>query len=116
MPHLPPVDTGNMILKTRSGVSGVLQISLGTSLRANEWTIACENGWVKIEGENVIVCRDSQGDVQTVTIRNERTGVPPEVEAWGASLVAGKVVSEQEPEAALADLELVSWVSKFGGL
>ncbi|KAJ5627978.1 hypothetical protein N7490_010206 [Penicillium lividum] len=113
-PHLPPVDTGNMILKTRSGVSGVLQISLGTSLRANEWTIACEDGWVKIEGENVTVCRDSQGDAQTVTIKNERTGVPPEVEAWGASLVAGKVVSEQEPEAALADLELIELMLRSG--
>lgn len=105
-PYLPPVDTADMILRTRSGVTGVFQVSRGTTLRADELTVACENGWIKIEDEKVTISRD--GREEKVTVANERTGVPPEVRVWGASLVAGKVVPEQEPEAALADLELVS--------
>ncbi|KAJ6109365.1 hypothetical protein N7486_001599 [Penicillium sp. IBT 16267x] len=111
-PYLPPVDTADMILRTRSGVTGVFQVSMGTTLRADEWTVACEDGWIKIEHEKVTISRD--GQEQSVTVANERTGVPPEVRVWGASLVAGKVVPEQEPEAALADLELIELMLKSG--
>jgi predicted dehydrogenase len=103
--YLPPVDTAHVIMKTKSGVTGDFQISRGTTLRADEWTVACERGWIKVENEQVTISRD--GKTETKTIPNERTGVPPEVRAWGASLVAGKPRPEQEPEAALADLELV---------
>lgn len=104
--YLPPVDTADVILKTRSGVTGVFQISRGTTLRADEWTVACEEGWVKIENEKVTISRN--GQVEVKILPNERTGVPPEMRAWRASLSAGKLRPEQEPEAALADLELVS--------
>jgi len=103
---LPPVDNANVIMQTKSGISGTFQVSCGTSLRANEWTIACENGWIKIEGSKVTISRDGKEEVKTV--ENERTGVPPEIKAWGEALAAGAVRPEQEPEAALADLELVS--------
>ena len=42
----------------------------------------------------------------TKDLTNERTGVPPEVRAWGEVLASGHVRPEQEPETALADLEL----------
>jgi predicted dehydrogenase len=103
--YLPPVDTADVILKTKSGVTGVFQISRGTSLRADEWTIACSNGWIKVENKKVTISRD--GQIEVATIPNERTGVPPEIRAWGLGLVHGKTRPEQEPEAALADLELV---------
>lgn len=75
-------------------------------MSADEWTVACENGWIKIENDKVTISRDGKEDVKTVA--NERSGVPPEVRAWGEALVAGKIRPEQEPEAALADLEIVS--------
>lgn len=56
--------------------------------------------------DKVIVGRNGQEAVESVP--NERSGVPPEVRAWGKSLVSGKLSWEQEPEAALGDLELVS--------
>ncbi|PYH89592.1 NAD-binding Rossmann fold oxidoreductase family protein [Aspergillus ellipticus CBS 707.79] len=111
-PYLPPVDTADVILRTRAGVTGVFQISRGTSLRADEWTIACSNGWIKIENETVTISRN--GEIEVVTIPNERTGVPPEIRAWGQGLVEGKTRSEQEPEAALADLELIELMLKSG--
>lgn len=104
--YLPPVDTADVIFRTKSGVTGVFQISRGTTLRADDWTIACEKGWVQIQGDKVTISRDGQEEVKTIP--NERTGVPPEIRAWGESLVSGTVRPEQEPEAALADLELVS--------
>ncbi|KAJ5414321.1 hypothetical protein N7509_000948 [Penicillium cosmopolitanum] len=111
-PYLPPVDTADAILKTRSGTTGVFQISRGTSLRADEWTISCSNGWIKIENEKVTISRSGQTEV--VTISNERTGVPPEIRAWGQSLLEGKARSDQEPETALADLELIELMLKSG--
>ncbi|KAJ5757150.1 uncharacterized protein N7511_007332 [Penicillium nucicola] len=111
-PYLPPVDTADVILRTTSGVTGVFQISRGTSLRADEWTIVCSNGWIKIENEKVTISRD--GKIEVVTITNERTGVPPEIRAWGLGLVEGKTRPEQEPETALADLELIELMLKSG--
>jgi predicted dehydrogenase len=104
--YLPPVDSANAILKTRSGATGSFQISVASSTTADEWTVECEHGWVKIEGSRVTVSRD--GKSQEIDVPNERTGVPPEVRAWGEALSFGKPLKELEPEAALADLELVS--------
>jgi predicted dehydrogenase len=110
-PYLPPVDTADVILRTKSGVTGTFQISRGTSLRADEWTVACEEGSVTVRGEEVSISRG--GEVGVKIVRNERTGVPPEIRAWGRGILEGRVVMEQEPEAALADLEVVSLLSLF---
>ena len=104
--HLPPVDTANVILKTTSSIIGSFQTSVGTTLREDEWTVACQNGWIKVGGSIITISRD--GKVTQKAIPNERTGVPTEVRAWGEALVGGAVKKELQPEAALADLELVS--------
>ena len=111
--YLPPVDTADVILRTKSGISGTFQVSRSTSLRADEWTIACTNGWIKIEDSKATISRHGKKEVKMVP--NERTGVPPEVRAWSEALVAGSVVPEQEPEVALADLELVSPTPRYFG-
>lgn len=107
--YLPPADTINAVLKTKSGITGTFQLSVGTSLREDSWTVSCESGWITVEDSKVIICRD--GQVTKKTVPNERTGVPPEVRAWGEALATGKIRKEQEPEAALADLELVSFAT-----
>ena len=104
--YLPPADTANALLKTKSGITGTFQLSVGTSLRADEWTVACEDGWVKVEDSQVTLCRS--GKITQIKVPNERTGVPPKIRAWGEALSDGKVMAEQEPENALAHLELVS--------
>lgn len=104
--YLPPVDSANVIFKTRSGATGNMLFSVASSTTADEWTVECEKGWIKIENSKVTISRD--GKVEELNVPNERTGVPPEVRAWGEALSAGNVLKEQEPEAALADLELVS--------
>ena len=102
---LPPVDTAHTVFKTESGITGTFQISVGSSTSADEWTVECENGWIKIEDSKVTLCKD--GKVEELTVQNERTGVPPEVREWGKALAQGIVLKEHQPEAALADLELV---------
>lgn len=109
--YLPPIDTLNAIFKTKSGVSGTFQLSFGTTLHGNEWTVACENGVVSVNDSEISIT--ANGDESKICVPNERTGVPPEVRAWGKALAEGKVLKEQEPEAALADLELVSHKTAF---
>ncbi|KPM43800.1 hypothetical protein AK830_g2748 [Neonectria ditissima] len=110
--YLPPADTINAVLKTRSGVTGTFQLSVGTSLCEDSWTVSCLNGWITVEDSKVILCRD--GQVTRKEILNERTGVPPEIRAWGEALAVGKVLKEQKPEAALADLELIELMLRSG--
>jgi predicted dehydrogenase len=99
--HLPPVDTIDATAKANNGATGTISISFGTTFKGSEWTVACEDGVVSISGSKVTI-----GD-KTEDIQDERTGVPPEVRAWGEALTAGKVNERQSPEEALADLELI---------
>ncbi|KAF3017042.1 hypothetical protein E8E14_001932 [Neopestalotiopsis sp. 37M] len=111
-PYLPPVDTANVILRTQSGISGTFALSVGTTRTANAWTVACENGWILVEDDSITMCRD--GSKTHIRVPNERTGVPPEIRAWGESLAAGNVNKEQDPEEALADLELLELILRSG--
>lgn len=107
--YLPPVDTVDAILKTNTGVQGTFQVSNGTSLVGPEWTVGCENGSVTVDFSKITVrTLDDKEDVQD--IKDERTGVPPEVRQWGQALAEGRVNPEQSPSQALGDLELVSLV------
>ena len=58
-------------------------------------------GVVSVSGGKVTI-----GD-KTEEIKNEGSGVTPEVRAWGEALAAGKVNERQSPEEALADLEII---------
>jgi hypothetical protein len=119
--HLPPVDTMDAILKTNTGIQGTFQLSVATTLTGPEWTIGCEKGTVTISnpdqsalgGKDMpsytqVTVRPVDGEEIVQVIPNERTGVPPEIRAWGESLAAGRQNPEQRPEEGLADLELVS--------
>lgn len=106
--HLPPVDTVEGTAKTKQGTVGTMSISFGTTHKGSEWAIGSENGFVSISGNKVTV------DGKTEEIQDEKTGVPPEVRAWGEALVAGKVNDKQSPEEALADLELIEAMLRSG--
>jgi predicted dehydrogenase len=99
--HLPPVDTVEGTAKSKQGTVGSISISFGTTHQGAEWAVGCEDGSVSISKNKVTV------DGKTEEVQDERTGVPPEVRAWGEALTAGKVNELQSPEEALADLELI---------
>lgn len=103
--HLPPVDTVDATLKTKTGITGTFSVSFGTSLTGSEWTVACEGGSVSVSRSTVTTTIDGQEESKDV--KDERTGVPPEVRHWAAAIESGTNNGKQKPEEALADLELV---------
>lgn len=99
--HLPPVDTIDATAKAKNGATGTISISFGTTFSGSEWTVACQDGVVSVTFGKVSI------ENKTEEIQDERSGVPPEVRAWGEALAAGKANERQSPEEALADLELI---------
>ncbi len=106
--HLAPVDTVEGTAKSKRGSVGTISISFGTTHKGSEWAVGSETGSVSISGNKVTI------DDKTEDIEDERSGVPPEVRAWGEALAAGKVNEKQSPEEALADLELIEAMLRSG--
>ena len=103
--HLPPVDTVDATMRTKSGTTGTFSVSFGTTFTGSEWTIACEGGTVSISRSTITTIIN--GKEEKKEVQDEATGVPPEVRKWGEALLAGRQNERQRPEEALADLELV---------
>ncbi|KAK6841479.1 hypothetical protein PG987_002339 [Apiospora arundinis] len=100
--YLPPVDSINAVLKTKSNVIGSFIFSVGTTLSA-------------LRGGKVITTRGA-GPSAT---REEKTfeksnGVKEEVSAWAESMASGTPNPQQAPEMALADLELLQGMLTSG--
>ncbi|KAK5224577.1 hypothetical protein LTR67_000373 [Exophiala xenobiotica] len=106
--HLPPVDTVEATAKSKTGAVGTISISFGTTAKGSEWVVGCEKGFVSISRNQVTI------DDKVEEIEDEKSGVPPEVRAWGEALAAGTVNEMQSPEEALADLELVEAMLRSG--
>ncbi|KAM0801963.1 glucose-fructose oxidoreductase [Usnea florida] len=104
--HLPPVDTIDATMRTKSGVTGTFSVSFGTSFKGYEFSVACDGGTVQLSIFGSTVTTVFDGKEEKRVVQDERTGVPPEVRTWGEALVAGERNEKQEPEEALADLEL----------
>ncbi|OCK82602.1 oxidoreductase-like protein family [Lepidopterella palustris CBS 459.81] len=111
-PHLPPVDTLDATVKTKSGVNGTFAVSFGTTFSGCEYAVACEKGTLTVFRGKVVVTND--GKEETKEFPEEGNGVKEEVRAWGESLVAGKVNPRQAPEEALADLEVLEAMLRSG--
>lgn len=110
--HLPPIDTVNAIIQTRSGASGSFQHSAGTNLKAFDWDIGYEEGTVRAVGETVTVTPVDGEPVVKVFTRT--TGVAEEVQAWAAGIVDGIPNQLQSVEEALADLEFLEKMFRSG--
>ncbi|KAI2627362.1 oxidoreductase family protein [Hypomontagnella submonticulosa] len=106
--HLPPVDSINAVMKTKSGVVGSYIVSVGTTMDAFDFHIACEQGYVKAEGAKVVTARGvGKNAVTEEKVFEKSFGVKEEVHAWAESLLSGIANPNQTPELALADLELM---------
>ncbi|KAH9885169.1 oxidoreductase family protein [Xylariomycetidae sp. FL2044] len=107
--HLPPVDSINAVMKTKSGVVGSYIASVGTTLSAFEFHVACEQGFVKAEGSKVITGRGVGDGAATKEKHFEKSsGVKEEVHAWAEAITtSGAPNPEQTPILALGDLELM---------
>lgn len=106
--HLPPVDTANVTLKCKSGISGVFEMSVGTTFQGGGFAVACENGTVTILRDSVVTA-DKEGHETTRDFRNEGFGgVKNEIKTWAEGIETGKWNLRLSPEEALKDLEIVS--------
>ncbi|KAI0881682.1 oxidoreductase family protein [Annulohypoxylon maeteangense] len=106
--HLPPVDSINAVLKTKSGVVGSYITSVGTTMDAFEFHVATEQGVVKAEGAKVVTTRGIGKDaIIEEKVFERSSGVKEEVHAWAESILSGIPNPNQTPELALGDLELM---------
>ncbi|KAI1325133.1 hypothetical protein F5Y16DRAFT_279200 [Xylariaceae sp. FL0255] len=106
--HLVPKDTVNAILRTKSGAVGSYIHSVGTTMNAFEFHIACEQGFIKAERDRVITIRGVGENATTTEKVFERTsGVKEEMDDWAKAVVSGEPHARHTPEMALGDLELV---------
>lgn len=110
--HLPPIDTVNAIVKTKSGASGTFQISVGSLMKAFEWDFGFEKGAVKVSGDTVT--SQPLGGQETKQDFPRTSGVSEEVAAWAEGLVSGKPNALQSPQEALADLEFMELMFQSG--
>ncbi|PSN65999.1 NAD(P)-binding protein, partial [Corynespora cassiicola Philippines] len=110
--HLPPVDTLNATLLLKSGASGVVDISFGTTFKGAEYAVAAEKGTVQVTRGKVTVTVDGKEEV--TEFPEEGSGVKQEIKAWAESLVKGTPNEAQSPEEALRDLEILEAMLKSG--
>ena len=101
---MPPLDTMDATIKTKSGATGTFSLSFGSTLQGFEWIVACGGGSVSVSNSIVTTVFDGKEEKE---IKDEGAGVPPEVMKWGDALVKGTKNERQIPEEALAVLELV---------
>ncbi|KAL9080744.1 MAG: hypothetical protein Q9157_000531 [Trypethelium eluteriae] len=120
--HLPPVDTLNATVKTKSGVTGSFAVSFGTTYDEYELSVACEKGAVyrdragtsfEVGIGGAVVVR-SEGKQERTEFMNEEFGVKQEVKAWAKALETGLQDPRQKPEEALRDLEMLEAMLRSG--
>ncbi|KAK1139822.1 hypothetical protein N8T08_011148 [Aspergillus melleus] len=100
--HLAPVDTVDAVVKTRSGATGVVSISYGSTLTDSTFEFTCDGGVVTLNGDRVTV----NGTGYEVPF--EGRCVNKEIGEFGASIVGGTgIATALRPEEALADLEVM---------
>lgn len=111
--YLAPVDTLSAAVKTKSGAVGSFSCSWGTTMqRVAEYTVACENGSVTIEGDKGWVHHKDGRKEEKDFPFTHGAGVMQEVEAWGAAIAQAKENPLLTPETTLGDLELLEGMLK----
>lgn len=107
--YLPPVDTVDAVVQTKSGATGVISLSWGSDFNDNIFEFACEKGVVTMRFDSVTVNGVEHH------IEFDGKGVVPEVAEFAKSIVNGcSVAKRQSPEEALADLEVLERMLQSG--
>lgn len=100
--HLPPVDTVEAVMKTKSGATGVVSLSYGSQFNDSVFEFDCEGGVVTLNFDQLTVKGESN------ELPFDGRGVSREVAVFAASIASGGSVDKrQSPEEALADLEIM---------
>ncbi|KAG7142608.1 hypothetical protein HYQ45_000975 [Verticillium longisporum] len=114
---LAPVDTVHAVAKTDRGAIGTMSISFGTEFKSGfEVQVVTTEGSVTMTPVDVKVAKRGQ-DGKKVEERREFTrssGVPAELEAFGASLEQGTADERQNTAQALKDLAILQGLLESG--
>ncbi|KAI9694072.1 MAG: hypothetical protein M1822_003343 [Bathelium mastoideum] len=113
--HLPPIDTLDAVIKTKSGATGTISASFGTTYDEYRLSVACEKGVVFREkvgtdfqrGVGGAVVIQTDGGEERTEFASEEFGVKQEINAWSESLELGRPDSRQSPEEAMKDLKML---------
>lgn len=81
-------------------------------MKATEYTVACENGSVTVEGDAGWILHKDGRKVKEDFPFIVGSGVTEEVQAWGAAIAEGKENPLLTPEICLGDLELLEYMLK----
>ena len=117
--YLPPIDTVDAVWRLESGKTGTFSVSFGTTFKGAEWTVACEEGTVSVDRDEVTITPKG-GEAKKQKVKDEfgdvgvGSGVKMEVFAWARSLVKGQWDARQSAKEGLADLELLEVMVKSG--
>ncbi|KAL1969734.1 hypothetical protein VTN77DRAFT_8287 [Rasamsonia byssochlamydoides] len=107
--HLPPVDTVDAIVKTKSGATGTFSASYGSDFKDFGFELSCEGGVVSVSRDGVFLNGENQN------IPHDGKGVVPEVADFAASIAKGGPLDRRQwPEEALADLEILEKMLRSG--
>src|SRR3712207_662774 len=85
-PHLPPQDTISATMKLSNGIVGHYNSSFGTTLKAFEFAVACEEGSVTVTHGKVTVRNKSHEVIEVKEFPEDKYGVRQEIEAFAESL------------------------------
>ncbi|KAM0096393.1 hypothetical protein ACP6JD_000155 [Aspergillus fumigatus] len=100
--HLPPLDTVNAVMKTKSGATGVLSLSFGSAFDDSVFEFDCEGGVVALNSDTLTIKGESN------ELAFDGRGVSREVAVFATTIASGGSVDKrQSPEEALADLEIM---------
>ena len=107
--YLPPVDTVDAVVQTKSGATGVVSLSWGSAFSDNLFEFAGEKGVVTMHFDGVTVNGEDHH------IEFDGKGVVPEVAEFATAVVnGGPVGKRQSPKEALADLEVLEQMLQSG--
>ncbi len=115
--RLGPIDTVHAAAVTQEGKTGTISISFGTEFKSGlEIEVVTTNGVVTWTPVAVKVAKKGADGEKEETSKDYvySSGVKQEFEAFGKSVVAGKVDPRQTPQEALKDLEMLQSLLESG--
>ncbi len=110
MERLGPIDTVHAAAVTKEGKTGTISISFGAEFKSGlEIEVVTTNGVVTWTPVGVKIAKKGADGEKEESSKDYAysSGVKQEFEAFGKSVVAGKVDPRQTPEEALKDLEML---------
>lgn len=107
--HLPFPDTLDAIVAIKGGVTGVMQVSYGTTFPGPIFEIACDHGVVVVDGfKSVTVTSPGGQEVDRWTGGGLSQSVAAVFDAWTNAITASIGEPRLAPDGALVDICLVS--------